>query len=427
MAPLALRGRVLGLVSLYRTDGSDPFGKGDLGLLRQVSAHTALCVDNARRYTREHTIAATVQRHLLPRHSMGQSTVETAHLHVPGGNGGGGWFDAIPLSGARTALVVGNVAGHGIHTATTMGQLRTVIHSLAALDLEPDELLARLNDTARFLAAERAAQPTGDPMYEQPLSASCLYAVYDPFARTCTFACAGQPTPPVIVRPDGGTETVEPAIGPALGGEGWPFATTTVALDEGTTLALYTPGLLATAQAETGDATGPGLLGDVLARPGRSLQDLCDEVLYALGPGSRDGDAVLLLARTHAFPTHATATWDLADEFTEAAAARRHTRRTLKGWNVDDDTAAATELIVSELVTNALRHGNPPLRLRLIKDRTLTCEVHDTSTTSPHLRHARAVDEGGRGLFIVAQLAQRWGTRHTPGGKTVWTEQDLTP
>ncbi|MEU9803678.1 SpoIIE family protein phosphatase [Streptomyces sp. NPDC051000] len=424
VAPLALRGRVLGLVSLYRTGESEPFDQGDLGLVREVSAHTALCVDNARRFTREHTIAATVQRHLLPRHPAGQSTVETAHLHVSGG-GGGGWFDAIALSGARTALVVGNVAGHGINTATTMGQLRTVIHSLAALDLEPDELLARLNDTAGFLAAERAARPFGDPVDKQPLSATCLYAVYDPFARTCTFACAGQPTPPVIVRPDGGTETADLTIGPSLGGEGWPFATTTVEVAEGSTLALYTPLLLTSAQADTGDA--PGLLREVLAHPDRSLQDLCDDALYALGAGERDGDAVLLLARTRTFPAHATATWDLADDLTEAGTARRHTLRTLEEWGVDDDTAAATELIVSELVTNALRHGTPPLRLRLIKDRTLICEVHDTSPTSPHLRHARAVDEGGRGLFIAAQLAQRWGTRHTPGGKTVWTEQDLTP
>ncbi|MFD3805949.1 ATP-binding protein [Streptomyces sp. NPDC058619] len=157
------------------------------------------------------------------------------------------------------------------------------------------------------------------------------------------------------------------------------------------------------------------------------MQDLCDDVLYALGTGRRDGDAVLLLARTAAFPARSAATWLLADDLTEAATARRHTRRTLKGWNVDEDTAAATELIVSELVTNALRYGSPPLRLRLrlIKDRALTCEVHDASTTSPHLRHARTADEGGRGLFIVAQLAERWGTRYTASGKTIWTEQNL--
>lgn len=428
VAPLALRGRALGLVSLYRAEGSGPFSQGDLGLVREVSAHTALCIDNARRFTREHTIAATVQRYLLPRHPAGQSTVETAHLHVPsdGGGGGGGWFDVIPLSGARTALVVGNVDGHGIHTATTMGQLRTVIHALAGLDLEPDELLARLNDTARFLAAERAAQPTGDPMYKQPLSASCLYAVYDPFTRTCTFACAGHPAAPLIIHPGGAAETADLASGPALGSaEGSPFATTAVELAEGSTLALHTPRLLSADRAGAEDA--PGLLGDLLARTGRSLQDLCDDVLYALGTSRREGDAVLLLARTEAFPARSAASWPLADDLTEAAAARGHTRRTLRTWNVDADTTAATELIVSELVTNALRYGTPPLRLRLIKDRTLTCEVHDASTTSPHLRHARTADEGGRGLFIVAQLAQRWGTRYTAAGKTVWTEQDLGP
>ncbi|MFD3330281.1 SpoIIE family protein phosphatase [Streptomyces sp. NPDC058701] len=424
VAPLALRGRGLGLVSLYRVAGSPPFTKGDLRLVREVSAHTALCVDNARRYTREHTIAATVQRHLLPRDPAGQSTVATAHLHVPGTGGGGGWFDVIPLSGARTALVVGDVAGQGIHAATTMGQLRTVIHALAALDLEPDELLARLNDTAGFLAAERAVRPAGDPAYRQPLSASCLYAVYDPFPRTCTFASAGHPPPPVIVHPGGAAETVDLAGGPFLGsGEGSPFATTTVELAEDSVIALHTPRFRSAAR--PGSEDDPGSLRDLLARPGRSLRDLCDDVLYALGTDGGDDDAVLLLARTAAFPARSTATWLLADDLTEAATARGHTRRTLRGWNVDDDTAAATELIVSELITNALRYGSPPLRLRLIRDRALTCEVHDASTTSPHLRHARTADEGGRGLFIVAQLAERWGTRYTASGKTVWTEQSL--
>ncbi|MFD3540226.1 SpoIIE family protein phosphatase [Streptomyces sp. NPDC058662] len=424
VAPLALRGSALGLVSLYRTGRSRPYAEDDLGLVRDLSAHTALCVDNARRFTSEHTVAATVQRHLLPRHPSRQSTVETAHLHVPGadGGGGGGWFDAIALSGARTALVVGNVAGQGIHTATAMGQLRTVVRSLAALDLESDELLARVNDTTVSLAAERAALPAGDPMYQRPLSASCLYAVYDPFNRVCTFASAGHSAPPVVVAPHGAPTCADISVGPPLGSaEGWPFATTTVELAEGSTLALPTSRFLsASAQ------SAPGPLHDVLARSDRSLQDLCDDALYTLDPRG-DGDAVLLLARAHAFPASAAATWLLGDRLTEAATARALASRTLEEWEVDGDTAAATELIVSELVTNALRYGTPPLRLRLIKDRTLTCEVHDTSATSPHLRHARTVDEGGRGLFIVAQLAQRWGTRYDAAGKTVWTEQTLTP
>ncbi|MFF1359586.1 SpoIIE family protein phosphatase [Streptomyces sp. NPDC058297] len=422
-APLALRGTALGVLSVYRTGGSDPYNEDDVGLAIDVASHTALCIDNARRFTREYTIAATVQRRQLPRYPAAHSTVETAHLHVPGASGGGGWFDTIPLSGARTALVVGEVTGRGIQTATTMGQLRTVIRSLAALDLQPDELLARLNDTAAFLAAERAALPSSDPLHRQPLSASCVYAVYDPVTRTCTFARAGH-TPPAIIRPDRSTEVPDNTPGPLLGSpEGPPFAATTTDLPHGSTLALYTPAILPTPPAESDHA--PALLRDALAQPDRPLKDLCDDTLNTLRSKDRPGDAVLLLARTRPFPAHSLATWLLDHDPTAAATARGHTRRTLADWNVDEDTAYAAELIVSELITNAIRYGAPPLQLRLIKNHTLTCEVHDDSATSPQLRHARTVDEGGRGLFIVAQLAQRWGTRYTTEGKTVWSEQTL--
>ncbi|MET7307357.1 MULTISPECIES: SpoIIE family protein phosphatase [unclassified Streptomyces] len=423
VAPLVLRGTALGVLSLIRAGGSDPYNEDDSGLAADVASHTALCIDNARRFTREYTIAATVQRHQLPRYPASPSTVETAHLHVLGASGGGGWFDTIPLSGARTALVVGEVTGRGIQTATTMGQLRTVIRSLAALDLQPDELLARLNDTAVFLAAERAALHPSDPLHPQPLSANCVYAVYDPVTRTCTFARAGHTTP-VIIRPDSSTEVPDSTPGPLLGSaEGPPFAATTTDLAHGSILALYTPAILPTPPADSDGA--PALLRDVLAQPGRPLQHLCNDILYSLRSKDRPGDAVLLLARTRPFPAHSLATWLLDHDPTAAATARGHTRRTLADWNVDEDTAYAAELIVSELVTNAIRYGAPPLQLRLIKNRTLTCEVHDDAATSPRLRHARTVDEGGRGLFIVAQLAQRWGTRYTTEGKTVWSEQTL--
>ncbi|WUN28844.1 SpoIIE family protein phosphatase [Streptomyces sp. NBC_00316] len=423
VAPLALRGTALGVLSLLRTGGSDPYDEDDVGLAIDAASHTALCIDNARRFTREYTIAATVQRHQLPRYPASHSTVETAHLHVPGFSGGGGWFDSIPLSGARTALVVGEVAGSGIQAATTMGQLRTVIRCLAALDLQPDELLARLNDTAAFLAAERAALPPGDALHRQPLSASCVYAVYDPVTRTCTFAQAGH-TPPSIIRPDGSTEVPDSTPGPLLGSaEGPPFAATTTDLPHGSILALYISETLPAPPADSDGA--PALLRDVLAQPGSPLKDLCDDILRTLRSKDRPGEAILLLARTRPFPAHSLATWLLDHDPTAAAIARGHTRRTLADWNVDEDTAYAAELIVSELVTNAIRYGAPPMQLRLIKDRTLTCEVHDDSPVSPQLRHARTVDEGGRGLFIVAQLAQRWGTRYTTEGKTVWSEQTL--
>ncbi|MEU2622437.1 SpoIIE family protein phosphatase [Streptomyces sp. NPDC007157] len=416
-APLTVRGTVLGLLSLYRTDHADVYDQGDVTLALEVAAHTALCIDNARRYTREHTIALTVQRHLLPPQPAPRSTVETAYLHVPSEAGGGGGFDTFALSGARTAMVVGEVAGEGIHAAITMGQMRTAVHSLAALDLEPDELLARLNDTAVSLAEERVALPPGDPL---PLTGSCLYAVHDPFAQTCTVALAGHP-PPVIAHPDGTTELLDMPSGPPLGSAaGPPFAATTVSVADGSVLAFYTAALLHASPA-------PDTLRRVLAHPGRPLQDLCDDVLYRLRNDSRNSDIILLLARAHRFPADQVATWHLGHHPKAVATARSQARHQLVRWSVDEETAYTTEMIVSELVTNAVRYGAPPARLQLIKDRTLTCEVHDSNSLAPRLRHAKTADEGGRGLFIVAQLAQNWGVRHTPDGKTVWAEQILPP
>ncbi|MFF8424393.1 SpoIIE family protein phosphatase [Streptomyces sp. NPDC016566] len=415
--PLTLRGKVLGLMSLYRTDQGDVFEQGDVILADAVAAHAALCIDNARRYTREHTIALTIQRHLLLPEVATQTTVETAHILVPSETGGGCGFDTFALSGARTALVVGEVAGRGIHAATTMGQIGTAAHSLAALDLEPDELLARLNDTAISLAQERAALPPGDPM---PLTGSCAYAVYDPLAGTCTIALAGHP-PPVIAHPDGSTQIPHLPSGPPLGRtEGPPFAATTIPLPDGSVLAFYTPSLLHTSQS-------PEILQRVLAHTDRPLQDLCDDVLYRLRNDTDHGDVILLLARTHTLPADQVAAWHLDPHPKAVATARTHAQHQLTHWGVDEETAYTTETIVSELVTNAIRHGTPPVRLRLIKDRTLTCEVHDSNALAPRLRHAKTIDEGGRGLFIIAQLAQNWGVRYSLDGKIVWAEQTLPP
>ncbi|NED02119.1 SpoIIE family protein phosphatase [Streptomyces sp. SID6648] len=417
VVPLTLRGAVLGLVSLYRCGAADPFDEDDVSVAVTAATRASLAIDNARRYEREHVIASTVQRRLLPQAERQQAAVDTAHVLLPGRDSGC-WFDTIALSGARTALVVGGVAGEGLQSAIAMGQLRTVIQALAGLDLEPEEVLARLKDTADRLAHERASLPPADGLHGEPLSAGCVYGVYDPFTRTCTVARAGHPAP-LIVGPDGRAVPLDVPEGPGLfSTDSALFAPATVTLEVGSLLAFCTADLL------SGDRAAERITR-ALARPGRSLQQLGDDIVYALPDDTRAAGAALLLARTGTVSDHLVATWDLADEATTPATARVLVRDRLQGWGLDEDTVDATELIVSELVTNAVRYGTPPLRLRLLLDSTLTCEVHDGSTAAPHLRHARTVDEGGRGLFIVSRLASHWGARHGPDGKVLWTEQEL--
>ncbi|MCD0484468.1 SpoIIE family protein phosphatase [Streptacidiphilus sp. ASG 303] len=421
VVPLVLRGAVLGLAAFYRSGDSEPYDQDDLPVAADLAARTALCVDNARRYTREHMVAVTLQRELVRCTPPEQAAAEIAHYYLPAG-AGGDWFDVIPLSGARVALVVGDVAGHGLRAAATMARLRTAIDALAVLDLEPDELLARLDDTALRIAEEGSDWPPTPSGGSDLLLATCLYTVYDPLSRRFTAASAGHPAP-LLTRPDGTVEEVGVPVGPPLGKGGLPFDAVELELAEGSLLTLYTPGLLR--GATTGEAGRPGgtteLLRRAVARHDRPLRAIRDEAVYGLLPSRPEDDAVLLLARTRTLDPARVATWSLPFETSSAAAARRLVRERLAAWGLGEEASAA-ELVVSELVTNAVRHGAAPLRLRLIRDRALTCEVFDGSDNAPRLRHARANDEGGRGLFIVARLAQGWGTRYTSDGKVIWAQ-----
>ncbi|MGW3816919.1 SpoIIE family protein phosphatase [Streptomyces sp. NPDC005046] len=420
VTPMTLRNGVLGTLSLYRSPDRDPFVDDDLDLALEVAARTSLHIDNARRYAREHTIALTLQRRLLTQLPPPQATVESAHFHYSA-DAGGGWFDVFPLSGARIALTVGRVSGTGIHATMAMGQLRTAIHTLASLDLEPDELLARLNGTVARLAAERAGLPTSDPLRTQTLTVDCLYGIYDPLALSCVLALAGGPQP-VLAYPHGTTETADIPVAPPLGGGEGTFASTRLDLPEGSIIALYTDAFLPTNEPER--KTGQDRLRQILAKGTHSLGELRDEAVRTVPSPSPGTDAVLLLVRTQALRPSLVATWDLPAEPAAIAGARARTRRQLAEWNLDE-LSFTTELIVSELATNAVRYGTPPITLRLINGgRTLTFEVSDSSPASPHRRHAQTGDEGGRGLFICAELAHNWGVRFGDNSKTIWTEQE---
>jgi serine phosphatase RsbU (regulator of sigma subunit)/anti-sigma regulatory factor (Ser/Thr protein kinase) len=418
--PLRARGTTMGVATAMRVTPRGPFAPDDIALAEELASRAAVCVDNARRFARERTTALALQHSLLPKGLPGQSAVEVAHRYLPSGSAagiGGDWFDVIPLSGSRVALVVGDVVGHGIPSSATMGRLCTAVRTLADVDLPPDELLTHLDD----LVAHLAADGDGDEVAE--LGATCLYAVYDPVTSCLALASAGHPAPALLL-PDGTTRLLPVSAGPPLGVGGLPFEATEVILSEGSVVALYTDGLLEDPDHDIDRATTE--LCRALTAPATSLDALCDNVLKAVLPAEPGDDVALLLARTRALGTDQVATWDIPPDPAHVAGVRRSVTERLTEWGLDE-AAFVTELVVSELVTNAIRYGEPPVQLRLIRDRTLICEVSDASSTSPHLRRAHAFDEGGRGLLLVAQLTQRWGSRQTDVGKTIWAEQPLPP
>ncbi|WP_326633308.1 MULTISPECIES: SpoIIE family protein phosphatase [unclassified Streptomyces] len=422
VVPLRGRGTNLGVVLFARLDPSaGPYEQADLQIARELAARAAVCLDNARRYTREHTTTLALQHSLLPQGVTKQAAVDVASRYLPADSKvgvGGDWFDVIPLSGARVALVVGDVVGHGMHASAAMGRLRTAVRALADVDLAPDELLAHLDDLVVRLGSGPDSG-TGTPFAE--LGATCLYAVYDPISRKCSLASAGHLWP-ALVTPDGTVDFLELPTGPPLGLGGLPFEAVERELPEGSLLTLYTDGLV---EAQNRDVNaGLHALRTALADTAQSLEATCDRVLDALLGEQPADDVALLIARTRALDNGHVAVWDLPADPAFVAEARSKATAQLHAWGLDD-LAYVTELVVSELVTNAIRYAAAPVQLRLIKERTLICEVSDASSTAPHLRRARIFDEGGRGLMLVAQLTERWGMRHTGTGKTIWAEQPL--
>ncbi|MEU9450838.1 SpoIIE family protein phosphatase [Streptomyces sp. NPDC048277] len=416
--PLVARGVVLGIASFYRAQGSAPFGDDDRSLAQELAARAALSIDNARRYTHERSMVLALQRRLLPHRLPDQDAVEIAHRYLPAESDvGGDWYDVIPLSGARIGLLVGDVVGHGMLSAATMGRLRTAARSFAELDFPPDEVLSHLDNLVGRLDRD---DPDGEG--SGIIGATCLYVIYDPTAQRCVMARAGHP-PPALVRPDGSVSYPDLPAGPPLGLGGLPFDSVEVDLPEGSQMVLYTDGLIEDRHRDV-DAVLEQLRDALADRPERSPEETCQAILDSVAPAHPCDDIALLVVRTHALAPDRIATWELPADPALVAEIRAAALAKLTEWGLDE-TAFAMELILSELVTNAIRHGTGPVRVRLLHHRTLICEVSDTSNTAPHLRRAASTDEGGRGLFLVAQLSRAWGTRHLPEGKVIWAECGL--
>ncbi|MEU2226297.1 SpoIIE family protein phosphatase [Streptomyces sp. NPDC018347] len=429
--PMVAHDTVVGLAQFARTKGSEPFGDRDRDLAVELAARAAVSIDNARLYRREHERALILQRSLLPPGDPEASGLDIACRYLPGNAAtevGGDWFDVIELPGHRTALVVGDVMGRGLRAAVAMGELRTAVRTLALLDLEPAEVLSALDEIARGLGtpggvqqATRTARQPRDADLSEVYLATCVYAVYDSVTRRCTFANAGH-LPPVLVEPGEPALMLDVPPGMPLGVGGEPFEEVEVELPEGALLALYTDGLV-----ESRDhPLDEGLKAFVGALTDASLplEDVCDHVLNTLDTHHGEDDIALLMARVQGLPADSVGDWTLPREPRSVGRAREYARGQLLSWDLEPlvDTA---ELLVSELVTNALRYGEGEIRLRLLLDRTLVCEVWDSGLVQPRRRRARDTDEGGRGLQLVGLLSAAWGSRRTPHGKTVWFELPL--
>ncbi|MFJ6836137.1 SpoIIE family protein phosphatase [Streptomyces sp. NPDC091209] len=382
-------------------------------LLITISALVAHALERARLYDAELNRSEELQQALLPLGLPTVPEVTAAARFLPAGQTsdvGGDWYDLIPLSAGQVALVIGDVMGHGLSEAATMGRLRTALHTLAALELPPVEIMGHLNDIVGGL---------GEHAY-----ATCLYALYDSTDGSCTVVRAGHP-PPLVVRPDGSAYFPEVAVNPPLGAAFPPFETTELKLSADTLLVLYTDGLVESPHREIDQ--GMAQLADLLPREAccPDLEDLCDTITAGLLPGGpTSDDAALLIARLHTVADRQMAFWDLPEGPEAAGEARRHVREQLAQWHLED-LVMTTELLASELVGNVIRHARGPIGLRLLCSGTLVCEVSDASLTMPRIRRASDTDEGGRGLQLVNALCERWGSRYTPEGKAIWTEQPL--
>ncbi|MFF4312846.1 SpoIIE family protein phosphatase [Streptomyces sp. 900105755] len=423
--PLRVGDVTFGVALFGRNRRTEPFDVDDLWLGEQLAARTATSIESAARAQRQHTTTMTLQRSLLPQTLPEQAALDIASRYLPSvsqAGVGGDWFDVIPLSGTRVALVVGDVVGHGMRAAATMGRVRTAVQTLADVDLPPDELLSHLDDLVVHLSAEEAgadnaAEAAGG------VGTTCLYSVYDPVTRRLCAARAGHPPPAVVTA--GTVRFLDIPAGPPLGLGGLPFESYETELPEGSLIALYTDGLLEPREHDIDDALAT--MFAALGRPAETLDTVCDRVLTSMLTHRPDDDIALLVARTRALHADRVATWELPFDLAAVAEARKLATEQLAEWQLEEAAAFITELIVSEMVTNAFRYGRPPVRLRLIHDdHTLTCEVFDSSNTAPHMRRAHTYDEGGRGLLLIGQLTRRWGTRHGGTGKTVWAEQHLT-
>ncbi|MET9433730.1 SpoIIE family protein phosphatase [Streptomyces sp. NPDC006551] len=396
------------------SSGSD--GGGVLVHAADVTDH-AEAAERLRASERRHReTAVTLQRSLLPQELEQPDDLRIAATYQPGGTDaavGGDWYDVITLGAGRTALVIGDVMGRGVRAAAVMGQLRTAVRAYARLDLPPHEVLQLLDGLAAEIDASQIA--------------TCAYAVHDPNEGRLVYASAGHL--PILVRDeDGSVRRAEDPTGPPLGTGGWLHTSGTIALPPGSTAVLYTDGLVERRREDIDE--GVAALERALSGATGTPQVVCDRLLRSLGVTADHDDDVAVLVVQHPARKGAdaelfhNAALELLGGVEAAPRARAFASGVLASWRFPVELRDLGVLATSELVANSLKHGTPPMRLRLRRtDRRLIIEVTDGDDHLPRRRRAESEDEAGRGISIIATIASSWGSRRTPGGgKAVWCE-----
>ncbi len=415
LLPLIAQGSLLGIMVCTRTSGFRRFDAYDVEIGMEFASRAAIVIDNARRFSRERATALTLQRSLLPNRLSHPSSVEVRHRYLPGSKlveVGGDWYESIALPGGRVALIVGDVAGHGVKAAVTMGRLRTALHTLANLDYPPADALHILHELMTELGEQ------------EPHFATCVYGVYDATTGLLEIASAGH-LPPLLLRADGTAEYLTLPDAPPLGVVGGnPIESREFAVEDGSMFVIYTDGLVESRGRDIDDGLArlSGIFdATALERP---MEDLAKACLAGVYDDHHRDDIALLIARLRRLPAGSHESWTLPNDPAAVRRARGLVRAQLADWGLEELSYTA-ELLASELVTNAVRYSPGTLELRLLRERTLVIEVMDRSAALPRLRRAADDDEGGRGLLVVSEFARRWGTRRTALGKVVWCDLRL--
>ncbi|MFF1487919.1 SpoIIE family protein phosphatase [Streptomyces sp. NPDC058319] len=394
-------------------------GAGVLVFATDVTDHAEAADRLRASERRQRETAVTLQRSLLPQVLEQPDDLRVAATYHPGGTEaavGGDWYDVITLGGGRTALVIGDVMGRGVRAAAVMGQLRTAVRAYARMDLPPHEILQLLDGLAAEIDANQIA--------------TCVYAVHDPNEGRLVYSSAGHL--PILVRDETGTVVrADEPTGPPLGTGGWMHASGSVPLAPGSTAVLYTDGLVERRDADLDE--GIAALERALAGATGTPQVVCDRLVRSAGVQADHDDDVAVLVLQHPARTgpdrelFRNAALELLGGVEAAPRARAFASGVLASWRFPPELRDAGVLAASELVANSLQHGTPPMRLRLRRtDRRLIVEVTDGDDHLPRRRRAEPADESGRGIAIVATIADHWGARRTPGGgKAVWCEFTL--